>query len=68
MELLVGVIIKIISLFLRGEAKVEFKSTGKVLHPDADRRSLAIEYLRVRYRDQNDNRPAVSASNFKRDD
>jgi hypothetical protein len=68
MEWLIMIAIKVIGLFLSGEAKVEFKRTGKVLEPNSDRSSRAIEFLRMHYQNKGSDSPSVDASNFKRDD
>lgn len=67
MDLLIGIAIKIIGMFLSGEAKVEFKQTGQILDSDNSNRAELINFLRMHYKDSYNNSPTVDASNFKRD-
>ena len=66
-SVLAGLALKIISLFLKGEAHVEVKTTGEVLKPDPAERNRIVEFLRMHYKDSSGDRTSVDASNFKRD-
>ena len=67
-SVLAGILLKLIEMFLKGEIDVERKTTGEILEPDPAERHRIIEFLRMHYKDTSGDRPAVNASNFKRDD
>jgi len=68
MNILIGIFMKFIELFLKGDIDVKVKKTGEIHHGNPNTRHALTDMLELHYSDKGRIRPTEHSGDIGRDD